>query len=132
VCTLTSLCESQTSQAVINIAGSALFAKYSREDEAQADSEAVVNVINAGIDPHGIPEMFRILIRDRRYAPNQLDAFFASHPLEESRVARTEAQIEEYDQHRLGGLTIDHPSFHAFQQALAMLPVPPRRRVPAP
>jgi len=61
-CTLTKICQHTGAQVVINAAGSALFARYSRHDEFEADSEAVVNVVNAGIDPRGIPELFQILL----------------------------------------------------------------------
>jgi predicted Zn-dependent protease len=128
VCTLTHICEHAGSQIVINAAGSALFARYSRLDEAEADSEAVVNVVNAGIDPRGIPELFQILIRARERAPSQLEAFFASHPLEESRIAATQQQIANLGRAKLAALTADDASFHEFKNALAALPPPPRRR----
>ncbi len=41
LCTLTKVCESGTGQAAINVGGSALFAKFSRSDEQEADAEAV-------------------------------------------------------------------------------------------
>jgi predicted Zn-dependent protease len=131
VCTLTSLCDSRASRVVINVAGSALFAKYSRTDEAEADSEAVVNVIRAGIDPDGVPELFEVLLRERQRNPNALDGFFASHPFEEDRVAHTRDLIAQYDQHRLEGLTSDDPNYAAFKRELAALPMPrPRPRAP--
>jgi predicted Zn-dependent protease len=128
LCTLTRICEHASSQIVINAAGSALFARYSRKDEAQADSEAVVNVVNAGIDPRGIPELFQILLRERQQAPTRLDAFFASHPLEESRISATQEQIAHIDRNRLSGLVGDDESFHAFKNKLAALPPPPKPR----
>jgi predicted Zn-dependent protease len=128
LCTLTHVCERAGGRIVINAAGSALFAKYSRHDEAEADSEAVVNVVNAGIDPHGIPELFQILIRERQRAPTRVDAFFASHPLEESRISATEEQIAGIDRNRIKGLTTDDDSYRAFKQAIAALPPPPKLR----
>jgi beta-barrel assembly-enhancing protease len=127
-CTLTHICQSAVTQIVVNAAGSALFAKYSRADEAEADSEAVVNVVNAGYDPRGIPELFRLLIRARQREPTKLDAFFASHPLEESRITATQHQIDEFDRAKLASLTADDPSFHAFKAAVANLPAPPSPR----
>src|SRR5213592_3636335 len=38
-CTLLNVCGSQAAQAAINVGGSALFAKFSRNDEAEADAE---------------------------------------------------------------------------------------------
>ena len=127
-CTLTKICQHAGAQVVINAAGSALFARYSRHDEAEADSEAVVNVVNDGIDPHGIPELFQILLRERERAPTRLDAFFASHPLEESRISASRQQIANYDQAKLKSLTADDPGFHAFKDALASLPPAPTPR----
>src|SRR5687768_8967840 len=62
LCTLTKVCEGAATGAAINIGGSALFAKYSRDDESEADAEAVATTIRAGISPQGVPDMFRILI----------------------------------------------------------------------
>src|SRR5258705_3078477 len=44
-CTLTRICNSDVARAAIQVGGAALFARYSRKDEAEADSEAVLNVI---------------------------------------------------------------------------------------
>lgn len=129
-CTLTRICQHAATQVVISTAGSALFAKYSRQDESQADSEAVVNVVNAGIDPRGIPELFEILIRERQRAPSRLDAFFASHPLEEARITATRQQIAHYDPATLDKLARDDAGYHAFKYAVANLPAPPAPRRP--
>src|SRR5689334_23611360 len=58
-CILTGVCGSEAAAAAINVGGNALFAKFSRDDEAQADSVGIENVIRAGISPKGIPEMFQ-------------------------------------------------------------------------
>ena len=128
LCTVTSLCESGLSRAAINIAGTALLARYSREDEAEADSQAVVNVVNAGISPAGIPEFFRTLMEERRRNPNILDAFLGSHPLEESRVRHTEQLIAAYDRQRLAPLTADDDGYREFQRIMAALPPAPAPR----
>src|SRR5438445_8387386 len=71
-CTLTRLCNSDVARAAIQVGGAALFARYSRTDEAEADSEAVVNVIRAGIDPRGIPALCRRLLDARRTSPMRI------------------------------------------------------------
>ena len=124
-CTLTRLCNSDVARAAIQVGGAALFARYSRRDEAQADSEAVINVIEAGIDPEGIPVLFRRLIEERRTAPLRIEAFFASHPLEEDRIRATEREIQSIDPSELKGLKRDDPSYQAFRAALDALPHPP-------
>ncbi len=130
LCTLTKVCESGASQAAIGVGGSALFAKFSRNDESEADAEAVTTTIKAGISPSGIPAMFRILLAARQSSPGALDAFFASHPLEESRIAATEAQIAGIPASRLQGLTKDTPAFQSFRRRLLSLPPPPAVKKP--
>lgn len=125
LCTLTNVCDSGASQAAIGIGGSALFAKFSRSDEAEADAEAVPTTIKAGISPRGIPAMFRILLSERRSNPGALEGFFASHPLEESRIGATEAQIATYPSSQLQRLTTDTRAFQNFRRRLMGLPAPP-------
>lgn len=123
-CTLTNICNSGLGQAAIQVGGAALFAKYSRHDEAEADSEAVVNVVRAGIDPEGIPALFNALIEERRRAPARIEVFFASHPMEESRVRATEAEIASLPAESLRGLMRDQDGYHAFQDRLRARPAP--------
>jgi beta-barrel assembly-enhancing protease len=126
LCTLTEICDKQAAQVVINVAGSALFAKYSRADEVEADSQAVANVIAAGIHPGGIPAFFQVLMAERRRNPNILDSFFASHPLEESRVERTQALIATVGDARIRDLTRDDAGYQQFKAIVAALPPAPR------
>ncbi len=128
-CTLTRLCESNVGRAAIQVGGAALFARYSRRDEAEADSEAVANVVRAGISPEGIPALFERLLEERRTAPLRIEAFFASHPLEEERIRATRHEIASLDPATLRGLIEDEPSYHQFQARLHALPPSPE---PAP
>ena len=93
VCWVTGACESTVAQVAIGLGGQAYFAKHSRDDERQADSAAVEYLVRAGIDPHGIPNLFRRLLEARRSNPNAVESWFGTHPLEEERIARTEALI---------------------------------------
>lgn len=124
-CILTNVCNSQASQAAINVAGSALFAKFSRQDETEADEVGVQYVTRAGIDPRGIPEMFRKLLDERQSAPSALEAWFSTHPTEESRITDTNALIAKIDPLILNSLTQDSPNFHAFKDRVRALPAPP-------
>jgi beta-barrel assembly-enhancing protease len=124
-CTLTRICESNVAQAAIQVGGAALFARYSRRDEMEADSEAVVNVIRAGIDPEGIPSLFETLLEERRTSPLRIEAFFASHPLEEDRIRFAQREIASLDPSLRRGLVKDLPSYHQFQARLRSLPPPP-------
>ena len=124
-CVLTSVCSNQAAGAAINVGGSALFAKFSRDDEAEADAEGVKNTVRAGIDPRGIPEMFQILIDERERSPSTVSSWFATHPMEEDRIAATRAQIAKIDPAILRGLTQDSRSFQAFKQRVRGLPAAP-------
>jgi predicted Zn-dependent protease len=128
VCVLTSICNSEASQAAINIGANAAFANFSRQDEDEADKEGVKYMIGAGIDPSGIPEMFQILLEERKTKPDALETWFRSHPLEESRIAAARARIATYPSESLRGLTKDSPNFQAFKKRLAALPPSPPSR----
>lgn len=124
LCTLTSVCNSGAAQSAINLGATAAFAKFSRTDEAESDEEAVRYLVRARIDPNGIPEMFAILLKERKEQPDALSAFFASHPLEESRIADSRRMIATYPAAQTAGLTKDSPNFQAMKKRLMALPQP--------
>ncbi len=127
-CTLTQVCNSDVAGAAINLGANAVFARFSRQDEAEADRVGVQYVTRAGIDPRGIPQMFRILLNEREQRPGGVSAFFATHPLEENRIDATQRQIQQsVPPAVLQSLTTDSRNFHTFQGRLRSLP-----RTPAP
>lgn len=121
------VCNSSIGSAAIQVGGAGLFAKFSRDDEAQADEQGVIYTTRAHIDPHGIPQMFRILLEERKTNPGALEVFLASHPLEEDRVAATTAQINKIPPAELQGLTVDSPAFQTFKKRLQSLPHAPKK-----
>ena len=125
LCTLTKFCDSGAAQAGINLGGSALFASFSRQDEAQADDEAVKTSVKAGIDPHGVPEMFRILLNERKTNPSAVDAWFATHPGDEDRITATNKQIAAYPPNQLRNLQVDSDAFQRAKRRLLSLPPSP-------
>jgi predicted Zn-dependent protease len=124
-CVLTKVCESQATGALVNVAGSAVFAKFSREAETEADESGVRFVTRAGIDPRGIPTMFERLIQERGSQPSSVAAWFSTHPLEEDRIADTRAMIDRIDPLILQSLTRDSDGFHAFKKRVQSLPPSP-------
>jgi predicted Zn-dependent protease len=124
-CILTRVCDSGLAQSAIQIGASGVFAQFSQQDESEADAEGVKTVIRARIDPNGIPGMFRILLDERKSSPGALDAFFATHPMEETRIAATQKLIAAYPTSQLQGLSKDSPNFAAFKRRLLSLPAPP-------
>ena len=74
----------------------ALFLKYGRDDEAQADALGVRYASRAGWDPDAIPQMLTTLGRieeasDSKGTPNWLQ----THPVAEDRIARVEAAVRD-------------------------------------
>ncbi|HEX9084951.1 MAG TPA: M48 family metallopeptidase [Gemmatimonadaceae bacterium] len=128
LCTLTSICHSGLAQAAVQVGGTALFARYSRLDELQADSEGVVNVTRAGYDPQGIPDLFQVLLKEREYQPTVVEGWFASHPLEEARIQRAKTLIAQLPLDQSERLVVDTPEFHAFKTRVSKLPAPPPPR----
>ena len=131
-CRLTDLCSSEVARAAIQVGGAALFARHSRQDEAEADSVALDFVIDAGIDPRGIPSLFKRLIEERGRSSGRIEGFFASHPLEEDRILASERAIAGLDPAVLQNLRRDDPSYQAFRAHLASLPRAPEPQQPAP
>lgn len=121
-CTLLNVCGSQAAQAAINIGGSALFAKFGRDDEREADQEAIKNVVRSGIHPKGIPEMFQILLNERQRNPGAVEGWFATHPGEEERIREAEAMIATIDPAILRTLTVNTTNFAAFKARVRSLP----------
>lgn len=127
-CILTQVCNNQASNTAINLGANALFAKFSRTDEAQADEEGFKNVVRAGISPNGLVTMFQKLIDERKTTPGAVDAWFATHPLEESRIADVQRLINTLTPAELAPLTKDSQNFHSFKSRLATLPAAPTGR----
>lgn len=129
-CILTSICGSQAAGAAINIAGGAVFARFSRQDEAEADVEGVKNTVRAGISPAGMVTMFQKLLEERKSRPGAVESWFLTHPLEEDRINAVQALINQIPPAQLAQLGTDTRNFHAFKTRLQSLPPsPPPRQV---
>jgi predicted Zn-dependent protease len=127
-CVLTSVCNSQVAGAAINVAGGAVFARFSRQDEAEADQEGFDNVVRAGISPVGMVSMFQKLLEERKTRPAGVDAWFQTHPLEEDRITAIQTRIDQLPPPILGNLGTDTRNFHSFKARLQSLPPSPPPR----
>jgi beta-barrel assembly-enhancing protease len=119
------ICGNQVGATAINLGANAVFAGFSRKDESEADARGVEYVTRAGIDPRGIPGMFRILLEERQSNPSKLEAWFRTHPLEEDRIQRTEAMIAGMSPAVLQSLRRDTQAFQAMKRRLRSLPAAP-------
>jgi len=124
-CTLTNICKSGLAQAAINIGGNAMISRYSRQDELQADSEAVENVLHVNFDPEGIPALFEVLMEQRKTQPSIVEGWFSTHPLEESRIQQARRLIAAKGADRVAGLVQDLASYAEFRKRVLSLPEPP-------
>jgi predicted Zn-dependent protease len=127
-CVLTSVCNSGVGQTGINVAGQAIFAKFSRDDEAQADAAGVSELVRAGINPNGMPQMFEKLLAERETKPSGLDTWFTDHPLEEDRIQASRDQIAKVNPAIIKTLTSNTQAFNDFRARVRTLPAPPVTR----
>jgi predicted Zn-dependent protease len=125
LCTLTRACGTISGRVAIDVGANALTARYSQHDEAEADSEGVLNTRRVGIDPEGLPSFFQKLLDMQKQSPTAVEAFFSTHPTDESRVAATRRQIASLPPVTGAPLRRDTPEFHAIQQRVRALPAPP-------
>lgn len=123
-CVLTNICNSQIAQAGINIAGTAVFAKFSRSDESEADVEAVNNTVRAGISPRGIVTMFEKLIAEKKQGRSAVAGWFATHPGEEERIVSAQALINQVPAATLRNLTTNTTNYNSFRSRIRSLPAP--------
>jgi predicted Zn-dependent protease len=102
-------------QVVIQGGGAAVFAKYGRDAEREADQHAVVTLANAGYDPEGIATFFEELLREQREAPTRFDQWFASHPTSAERVRATRAIIQTLGPLERERMIRDTPEYQRFR-----------------
>jgi predicted Zn-dependent protease len=122
-----SFCNSALGSAAVQVGGAFAFSKFSRDHETEADRVGLQYVVRAGIDPRGMPAMFRTLQAESRRNPGMVEGWFSSHPMAEDRAAQTEAMIRQIDPVILQSLTADTEQFRAFKARLASLPRNPGR-----
>jgi predicted Zn-dependent protease len=127
-CVLTGVCNKQAAGTLINVAGGAVFARFSRADEAEADQEGFNNVVHAGISPEGMVTMFQKLLEERKTRPAGVEAWFLTHPLEEDRISAIQARINQLPPSSLASLGTDTRNFHTFKARLQSLPPSPPPR----
>jgi predicted Zn-dependent protease len=124
------VCNSGVGNAAINVAGGALFAKFSRSDEAEADQVGFDNVVRARISPKGMVTMFQKLLDERNSRPAGVEAWLATHPLEEDRIAAIQARINAMPASQLNSLSTNSSNYQSFKRRVMSLPPsPPPRQV---
>lgn len=111
---------------LLNVGATAIMAKFSRGDEADADQYGVKYVLRAGLDPRGLPEMFEIMLAERDNKGGSSASWLSSHPIEEDRIAATRRAIAALPAGSLNNVTRDTQGFQAFKARLRSLPQTPK------
>ena len=127
LCALTGVCQSGVAQAAINIGGTAVFAKFSRTDEVQADEGGFNNLIRAGINPRGMLTLFqKLLAEEQQSGGGNASAWFADHPGTTDRIADIQRMLNQVPASTLNGLASNDAGFASMKTRLARLPAAPR------
>ena len=128
-CTLTNVCSNQAAAAAINVGGTAIFAKFSRTDEVQADEGGFHNVINAGISPEGMLSFFQKLLAEEQQGGNNgaANSWFADHPGTQDRIQDIQNMLSQVPPSQLRSLTTDTPAFQQMKRRVMSLPPAPRQ-----
>ena len=87
----------QTSQMVSAVGGlglNAVFLKFSRDDEYEADRLGAQIMASAGYDPSAMADFFGLLRAEGARNPGALETFFSDHPPSAEREARIRAQAK--------------------------------------
>jgi predicted Zn-dependent protease len=125
-CALTNVCQNTAAQAAIQVGGTAVFAKFSRADEQQADEGGFNNVINAGISPRGMLTFFqKLLAEEQQNSGGNASAWFSDHPGTQDRIADIQRMLSE-NANRINGLRTDSQGFENMKARLRQLPAAPR------
>jgi predicted Zn-dependent protease len=107
-------------QIAIQAGGAAVFARYGRQAEREADQRAIETLPAAGYDPEGVATFFEALLAQQAREPTLLDAWFASHPTSQERVHNARALIATLPVDR-SHLTDDTPEYQAFRARVRQL-----------
>ncbi|MDP2431527.1 MAG: M48 family metalloprotease [Pseudomonadota bacterium] len=82
-------------QPLSQVGASALLAKYSRDNEREADSLGLDYMVAGGYNPDGMPGLMNMLRGESRQKPSLLETMFASHPMSEERYQTARLTAEQ-------------------------------------
>jgi predicted Zn-dependent protease len=72
----------------------AVFMRFTRQDEAEADFLGVQYLYAAGYDPNGAISIFEKLESLQKKQPGTVTRIFATHPMDAARIRKTEQEID--------------------------------------
>jgi beta-barrel assembly-enhancing protease len=113
-------------RAAIDVGGSLVFARYSREAELEADASAIPMMMAANINPHGLVSMFQKLLAENQRNPGAVEQWFSTHPTTQDRIAQVQQMIDQQPQAQVRNTRTNTTAFQQFQQRLRTFRAPPR------
>ena len=120
---------SSSTASVLNAIGgvglNAMFLKFSRDDEYEADQVGVQIMANAGYDPRAMADFFALMRAEEGRDPSKLEQFFSSHPSSANR----ETRIRELAAQTRGGAAQVVGGFSTVKSRLGGLPASSSQRV---
>jgi len=126
-CILTNVCSNAVTSAAINVGGAAVFAKFSREDEVQADEGGFHNMIVAGINPTGMLTFFQKLLAEEQQGGNSnVSSWFSSHPGTQDRIDHVQRMLSQVPPSQIATLTSDTQAFQDMKKRVMSLPPAPK------
>jgi predicted Zn-dependent protease len=127
LCALTGVCQSGVAQAAIQVGGTAVFAKFSRADEVQADEGGFNNVMRAGISPRGMYTFFqKLLAEEQQSGGGNAAAWFSDHPGTEDRISDIQRMLNQVPASQLNALQTNDSGFATMKARLARLGPAPK------
>ena len=128
-CALTNVCNNQAAAAAINVGGTAIFAKFSRTDEVQADEGGFRTVINAGINPEGMLTFFQKLLAEEQQSGSSgaANSWFSDHPGTQDRIQDIQNMLAQTPASTLQNLPKDTQAFQQMKRRVMSLPPAPRQ-----
>jgi predicted Zn-dependent protease len=126
LCALTGVCQNGVAQAAINVGGTAVFAKFSRADEVQADEGGFNNVMRAGISPRGMYTFFQKLLAEEQAGGGGTAGWFSDHPGTQDRLADIQGMLSRISASQLNSLQSNDAGFATMKARVARLGPAPR------
>jgi beta-barrel assembly-enhancing protease len=112
-------------QAAIDVGGTLVFSRYSREAELEADASAIPMLLAARIHPMGLATMFEKLLEDQQRQPSRVEQWFATHPTTTERVTQVRGMVNQLPAAQLRNARTNTTAFQNFQQRLRGYRAPP-------
>jgi len=79
------------------VAAGALLARYSRDNEREADSLALEYMVKAGYNPQGHLQLMDMLRSLNNHKPSAIELMFATHPMSQERYDSSKREIGKMD-----------------------------------